>query len=119
MKEFIKLVGEKVRQQRKAQGLSQEKLGEKAGFDYRYIGFVEQNRVNPTLNTLGKIAKALNLTIPELMPSPKELNSIKRKLTPAEDEREKILSFIMKEFNKIDNKKLKTLSKIIKLSIEE
>lgn len=40
MDALIKLISVNVRKLRKAQGLSQEKLGEKAGFDYRYIGFI-------------------------------------------------------------------------------
>ena len=119
MNEFIRLVGAKVKQLRKAQGLSQEMLGKKAGFDYRYIGFVEQNRTNPTLKTLGKIADALNVSIPDLMPSLKEQKENHKKLSVVEAERTKLMSVIIKNLAKADNKELETISKLIKLSVKE
>lgn len=39
---FYKQVGEKVRQYRLAQGLTQEKLSEILGLNYKYIGHVER-----------------------------------------------------------------------------
>ena len=118
MNDFIRLVGANVRKLRKAQGLSQEKLGEKAGFDYRYIGFIEQSRVNPTMKTLGKVAAALNLTVPDLFPSNKEIEANKKAVPAKEIEREKIMSKIMKNLNKVDNRKLKSVARIIKISVE-
>ncbi|MBU2595148.1 MAG: helix-turn-helix domain-containing protein [Candidatus Edwardsbacteria bacterium] len=118
MNDFIRLVGAKVRKLRKAQGLSQEKLGEKSGFDYRYIGFIEQSRVNPTLKTLGKIADALKLTVPDLFPSNREIETNKKGVPAKITEREKIMSKIMKDLNKADNKKLKSLAKVIRISVE-
>ncbi|MBI4727593.1 helix-turn-helix transcriptional regulator [candidate division TA06 bacterium] len=61
MSEILKLVGDNTRAIRKSQNLSQEKLAERAGVDYRYIGFIEQGRVNPTLKSLEKIAAALKI----------------------------------------------------------
>jgi len=119
MDAFIKLLGANVQKLRKAQGLSQRKLGEKAGFDYRYIGFIEQARVNPTLKTLGKVASALNLTVPDLFPSNKEIETNKKGLPAKVAEREKILSKIMKNLNKVDNLKLKSVARIINISVEE
>ncbi|MDQ7799077.1 MAG: helix-turn-helix transcriptional regulator [Candidatus Edwardsbacteria bacterium] len=116
MNDFIRLVGAKVRKLRKAQGLSQEKLGEKAGFDYRYIGFIEQSRVNPTLKTLEKVAHALKLTVPDLFPSSKEIETNKKGVPAKVAEREKIMSKIMKDLNKVDNSKLKSIAKIINIS---
>jgi transcriptional regulator with XRE-family HTH domain len=118
MNDFIRLVGAKVKKLRKAQGLSQEKLGKKAGFDYRYIGFIEQARVNPTLKTLGKVAAALKLTVPELFPSNKEIETNKKGVPAKVLEREKIMAKIMKDLNKADNKKLKNLARVIKISVE-
>lgn len=118
MDAFIKLVGANVKKLRKAQGLSQEKLGERAGCDYRYIGFLEQARINPTLKTLEKVANALKMTVPELFPSNKEIEANKKAVPAKEVEREKILSQIMKNLNKVDNRKLKVVAKIIKISVE-
>jgi len=116
MDNFIRLLGNKIRLLRKAQGLSQEKLGEKAGFDYRYIGFIEQARVNPTIKTLEKVANALKLTVPDLFPSNKEIEANKKGVPAKVVEREKILSKIMKDLNKVDNRKLKSIAKIVNIS---
>ncbi|HAD81756.1 MAG: hypothetical protein A2509_10740 [Candidatus Edwardsbacteria bacterium RIFOXYD12_FULL_50_11] len=116
MNDFIGLVGDKVRKLRKAQGLTQGQLGEKAGFDYRYIGFIEQARVNPTIKTLEKVANALKLTVPDLFPGNKEIETAKKGAPAKVVEREKIMSKIMKDLNKVDNSKLKSIAKIVNIS---
>jgi transcriptional regulator with XRE-family HTH domain len=58
--------GEKVRRERKALGLSQEKLAEIADVHRTYIGMIERAEKNITLSNIAKIASALNLTIEEL-----------------------------------------------------
>ena len=58
-----KLIGLKVREFRKAKGLSQEALGEKAGFKFSYIGSVERGEKNISINNLVKIAIALDIEI--------------------------------------------------------
>ncbi len=118
MDTFIRLLGDRVRKMRKAQGLSQEKLGEKAGFDYRYIGFIEQARVNPTIKTLEKVANALNVYLCDLCPSKDDLSKNKKGVPPQITEREKILSKIMRHLNKTDNVKLKSIERIIKITVE-
>lgn len=44
MDEIAKSVGLRIRELRKARGLSQEALGEKGGFHYSYIGYGYLNR---------------------------------------------------------------------------
>lgn len=70
MQNFLTNLSAKVRAMRKQQGLSQTRLAQKAGLDYRYIGFLEQGRLNPTLKTLDKVAKALKTDLCGLCPSP-------------------------------------------------
>lgn len=118
MDTFIRLLGDRVRKMRKAQGLSQEKLGEKAGFDYRYIGFIEQARVNPTIKTLEKVASALNVHLCDLCPSKEELNKNKKGVPTQITEREKIMSKIMRHLNKIDNNRLKNIERIVKITVD-
>lgn len=60
------LVGENVRSLRRAKGWSQEELGEKAELSYKFLGEVERGAVNPSLDSLGKIAKALSIEVAEL-----------------------------------------------------
>lgn len=55
------LVGDNVRSLRKARGFSQEQLGEFAGLSYKFLGEVERGAVNPSLESLEKIAAALQV----------------------------------------------------------
>lgn len=70
MSDTLKLIGSNIRTARKYQKLSQEQLAEKAGVDYRYIGFLEQGRGNPTLNSLDKVVNALNMDFIDLLLPP-------------------------------------------------
>ena len=58
-----------VRNFRRARGLSQEKLGEAAGLHRTYIGNIEQQAVNPSLSSVGKIAEALDVPLALLLMS--------------------------------------------------
>ncbi|MGM0881140.1 MAG: helix-turn-helix domain-containing protein [Bacillota bacterium] len=60
------LVGKRVREKRKERGLSQEELGERAGFHFSYIGGLERAEKNITLVNLQRIADALEIDIAEL-----------------------------------------------------
>ncbi|WP_448218390.1 helix-turn-helix domain-containing protein [Endozoicomonas sp. 2B-B] len=51
-----------LRESRKAAGLSQEKLAEKASVDRTYISLLERGLRQPTLSTLIHLADALDLT---------------------------------------------------------
>lgn len=59
--------GQKVRQERTKLGLSQEKLAEIANVHRTYVGMIERAEKNITLTNVDKIAKALGLSIEELM----------------------------------------------------
>lgn len=68
MKEpILVVVGERVRDIRKKRGLSQEELGEKAGFHFSYIGGLERAEKNITLLNLEKIANALEVHVFDLV----------------------------------------------------
>jgi transcriptional regulator with XRE-family HTH domain len=58
--------GRQVTRLRKEIGLSQEKLGFESGLDRTYISGIERGQRNPSLNNIGKISKALKMTLPEL-----------------------------------------------------
>lgn len=47
-------------------GLSQEKLGFETGLDRTYISGIERGERNPSLNNIGKLAKALRLSLSDL-----------------------------------------------------
>jgi DNA-binding XRE family transcriptional regulator len=58
--------GERVKNFRKEQGLSQEQLAEKVKVDVRTIVAIETGKRNPTLKTINKIAKSLNITVSQI-----------------------------------------------------
>ena len=65
-KTTLEKFGEKVREERLKQGLSQEELATRAGVHRTYIGMIERAEKNITLANIEKIAKALNFSISEI-----------------------------------------------------
>lgn len=67
--EFIVLhsFSERVKYFREQLGLSQEKLAEKAHLHRTYMGSLERAQKIPSLLTIVKLAKALNVEISELI----------------------------------------------------
>ncbi len=61
-----KEVGQRIVDARRKQGMSQEQLASQSGIDRSHMGFIEQGRRKPTLSTLFKIAKTLNLSLEQL-----------------------------------------------------
>ncbi len=67
MKEAILIkFGQKIRQERLKQNLSQEELAEKANVHRTYIGMIERAEKNITLINIEKIANALGVSISDL-----------------------------------------------------
>jgi transcriptional regulator with XRE-family HTH domain len=64
---YRRIVGQQIRVYRKQAGLSQEKLAEKAGLSYKYLGEVERGVVNVSLDTLMRIAKALKVRLHDFL----------------------------------------------------
>lgn len=67
--ELLKNVGIKIQQVREEKGLSQSKLiAEMMGeFNVTNLSRIENGHNNPTLFTLFRIAKALDVTLPQLL----------------------------------------------------
>ena len=63
MSEISKLIGQRIRNYRTQKNLSQEKLAEAAGCHPTYIGQVERGEKNATLESIEKIASALNIPL--------------------------------------------------------
>ena len=59
--------GEHLRALRKARGLSQAELGERADVNDKYLGEVERGDGNPSLEVLLRLAKALDLDLATLV----------------------------------------------------
>ena len=60
-------LGEAIRRIRKKQGISQEKLALLSEVDRSYMGRIERGDNNAAILTLLKIAKALDVSIADLM----------------------------------------------------
>jgi transcriptional regulator with XRE-family HTH domain len=59
-------LGKRIVKARNAKGMSQEKLAANSGIDRSHMGFIEQGRRKPTLSTLFKIAKSLDISLEQL-----------------------------------------------------
>ncbi len=66
MTSIYEKLGSRIRQLRKQQQLSQEELAAKAQVDLTSISEIESGLRNPSLKTLHKIARALNVSLAEL-----------------------------------------------------
>jgi XRE family transcriptional regulator, regulator of sulfur utilization len=62
-----KIIGENIRNQRKAAGLTQESLAEKADLHPVYLGQVERGEQAISVHALLRIAKALKATLCDLV----------------------------------------------------
>lgn len=67
-------LGEIIKKYREEHGLSQREFAKKAGLSPTYIWYVEQDKhpqtgkpINPSLPSLSKIARALDMALDELM----------------------------------------------------
>jgi len=67
MSEIAKSVGQRIRNYRLSLHLSQEKLAELSGCHPTYIGQLERGEKNATLESIEKIAGALNVPISKLV----------------------------------------------------
>lgn len=59
--------GRRVREVRKAKGISQERLAEMAGIDRSYMGNIERGEKNVTLKKVYEICDALEVKIQNLV----------------------------------------------------
>ncbi len=89
-----KLLGQKIKYFRKAKKLTQEQLAELVGMEPNSISIIESGRNFPTLNSLEKIAKALDI----------ELNILFR--YNSNKTNSEIIDNINSELNKLNNDKL-------------
>jgi transcriptional regulator with XRE-family HTH domain len=65
------LVAWNLRRIRVKQALSQEKLAYDAGVDRSYLGGLERQEENPTVDVLDRLARVLEVPLSELFKSPK------------------------------------------------
>jgi Predicted transcriptional regulators len=61
------LLGKRIRTLRTTKGLTQQELGNQSDVDYKFIGEIERGNMNPSFKVLMKIAKALDIDLPEIL----------------------------------------------------
>lgn len=66
-KEFLKLLGCRVRDYRKAIGISQERLAELAGVHPTYISNIENAKSNASIGVYRRVAHSLNVPLSQLI----------------------------------------------------
>lgn len=66
MSNIAKVLGQRIRNFRTAKGLSQEKLAELSGCHPTYIGQIERGEKNATIESIEKIAVALDISLSKL-----------------------------------------------------
>ena len=66
MSDIAKIIGQRIRNYRTQKGLSQEKLAELAGCHPTYIGQLERGEKNATLESVEKIASAMDISLSAL-----------------------------------------------------
>ncbi len=64
---LIKNISDNVRIQRTKQRMSQDKLSELTGINQQQISYIENGKACPKLETVIKIAEALNVTVNDLI----------------------------------------------------
>jgi transcriptional regulator with XRE-family HTH domain len=67
LEEELQKIGKNIQNFRKASGLSQQDLAERAGVERSYVSALERGKQNLTFGVLLKIANALETSIPSLL----------------------------------------------------
>ncbi len=60
-------IGSRIRHHRRERKLSQEKLAEKSGLHPSYIGQLERGEKKPTIDSLYKITKGMDLSVSDFL----------------------------------------------------
>lgn len=66
-KNFAKKIGAEVRKAREARNLSQEELANNAGYYRTYVGHIETGTYSPSVHTVWRLAKAMDMKLSELL----------------------------------------------------
>lgn len=92
MKDIKVLFGMRMKELRKNRDLSQEELAERADMSSKYISRIEMGQSFPSIETLAKLAGALNVELKDFfefahkIPSQRELKEILNSLLKETDE---------------------------------
>ena len=106
MRTTKKLLGERIKELRKSRKLSQDKLSEQIDIDPKHLSRIEVGSSYPSLNTLEKIAIALNVEIKEFF----EFEHL--------SDRKELINNTVKLLKETDEERVKLISKVIKAIVE-
>lgn len=98
-------IGSRIRAQRKKCGLSQEKLAELSGLNTSYIGQIERGDKNPSIETVYRIAKALEI----------ELASLFENITTINNHQNQYPQSVYSMMLEFDNEKCKKVFEIVSI----
>jgi transcriptional regulator with XRE-family HTH domain len=98
------LFGKRIQEIRKARGLSQEGLAERAGISPQYVSNIERGKENPTLDMLFSLADALKVGLTEMC----DYESV------AHMDRRRLESLMRELLKTADPDQLKTAVKVLK-----
>ena len=80
MSEIAKAIGQRIRNYRNQQGLSQERLAEMADCHETYIGQLERGEKNETLETVERVAAALGVPLSTLFEKIEGLDGVQENI---------------------------------------
>ncbi len=92
-----RLLGQRVRELRKQAGLTQEELADKADTDFRNIGRIERGESHIQLNTLVRVAEALEVSPADILETLSKLPRTRRPLTLKEEMLQELTDLLMNE----------------------
>jgi len=99
------LLGRRIRTLRTIKGLTQQKLGQLADVDYKFISEIERGNMNPSFKVLVKIAHTLDIDLPEILRFEQEISESK--------ELEKRIQMILKDLSADKLQNVLTLLRVL------
>ena len=81
-----KTIGQRIREERKRQGLTMAQLGEKMGISGSLVGRYERGEENPKMETVVRFADALGILVSGLYSDPEEAHDVEQRLINSSSE---------------------------------
>lgn len=108
-------LGENIKLYRKKQKLTQVQLADKANISRSYLADVENNRYNPSVDTLKNISIALGVTLNELLSDNNSNSTYNKEEISLTDEEKNILNL----YKKLNDKDKAKFEGMLELKISE
>ena len=99
------MIGSRIQEIRNKKGITQDRLSEKAGISPKYLSSIERGKENPTLDTILKLARSLDVKPDEFFTHLEIEDPAKRK------------SMIIKMLDGADEDKLKLVYRVLSVII--